>query len=273
MVTADLEEALDQVGLAVSALPSHGTREILRQARPFVSDGAVVVSATKGLEQDTLFRVSEVIQQELGARVSVAVLSGPSFAAEVARELPTAVSAASLEQSVVDQVQADFRSSYLRIYGTTDVVGVEIGGALKNVIAIAAGVVEGLGLGHNALAALLTRGLAEITRLACAAGAQQETLAGLAGLGDLVLTCTGSLSRNRQIGLELARGLTVPEILAGMKMVAEGVRTTEAALALGTRHGVELPITAQVAQLLSGQTDARTAVERVMIRPQRAEAG
>ena len=230
------------------------------------------MSATKGLEQDTLFRMSEVVEQEVGRGVKVAVLSGPSFAAELARQLPTAVSVASRDGSVVEEVQAHFRAPYFRLYGTGDVVGVEIGGALKNVIAIAAGVAEGLALGHNALAGLITRGLAEITRLACAEGAQRETLAGLTGLGDLVLTCTGSFSRNRHVGIELARGRSLSDVLSGMKMVAEGVRTTEAALALGARHGVELPITAQVAELLAGRKDARTALEELMLRPQRAEA-
>jgi glycerol-3-phosphate dehydrogenase (NAD(P)+) len=272
-VTGDLDEALRGVELIVAAVPSHGTRQILKRAAPLVGAGATVVSATKGLEQDTLFRMSEVIEQELGAGVQVAVLSGPSFAAEFARQLPTAVSVASRDAVVVEQVQADFRAGYLRLYGTNDVVGVEVGGALKNIIAIAAGVAEGLSLGHNALAGLITRGLAEITRLACAAGAQRETLAGLTGLGDLVLTCTGALSRNRHVGIELARGRSLDDVLSGMKMVAEGVRTTEAALALGARHGVELPITAQVAELLAGRKDARAALYDLMLRPQRAEAG
>jgi glycerol-3-phosphate dehydrogenase (NAD(P)+) len=214
-----------------------------------------------------------VIEQELGTSAQVAVLSGPSFAAELARELPTAVSVASRDAALVERVQAEFRTPYFRLYGTSDVIGVEMGGALKNVIAIAAGVVEGLGLGHNALAALITRGLAELTRVACAAGAHRETLAGLAGLGDLVLTCTASLSRNRHVGTELARGRSLPDVLAGMKMVAEGVRTTEAALALGARHGVELPIAAQVGELIAGRKDARTALYDLMVRPQRAEAG
>ena len=272
-VTSELTEALRGVELIVAAVPSHGTRDILRRAAPFDQPGATIVSATKGLEQETLFRMSEVIEQELGAGVDVAVLSGPSFAAEFARQLPTAVSVASPDASVVEQVQADFRAAYLRLYGTSDIIGVEVGGALKNIIAIAAGVAEGLALGHNALAGLITRGLAEITRLACAAGAQRETLAGLTGLGDLVLTCTGSLSRNRHVGVELARGRSLDEVLSGMKMVAEGVRTTDAALALGARHGVELPITAQVAELLAGRKDARTALYDLMLRPQRAEAG
>lgn len=272
-VTADLEDALGRADFIVSAVPSHGTRQILRRVAPLVRPGVTVVSATKGLEQDTLLRMSEVIEQELDRRVHVAVLSGPSFAAEVARQLPTAVSVASRDAAIVEQVQADFRARYFRLYGTCDVVGVEIGGALKNVIAIAAGVTEGLSLGHNALAGLITRGLAEITRLACAAGAQRETLAGLSGLGDLVLTCTGSLSRNRHVGMELARGRSVNDVLSGMKMVAEGVRTTEAALALGARHGVELPIAAQVADVLAARKDARTALGELMLRPQRAETG
>lgn len=272
-VTGDLEQALTGADLIVSAVPSHGTRDILRRARPLIRPGATVVSATKGLEQDTLFRISEIVEQELGDGVHVAVLSGPSFAAELARQLPTAVSVASADASIVERVQADFRAKYFRLYGTSDVVGVEIGGALKNVIAIAAGVAEGLSLGHNALAGLITRGLAEITRLACALGAQRDTLAGLTGLGDLVLTCVGSLSRNRHVGIELARNRSLGDVLSGMKMVAEGVRTTDAALALGTRHGVELPIAAQVGELLAGRKDARAALYDLMLRPQRAEAG
>jgi glycerol-3-phosphate dehydrogenase (NAD(P)+) len=272
-VTADLAEALDDSEFIVSAVPSHGTREIIARARPHIRTGAVIVSATKGLEQDTLYRVSEIIEQELRERVHVAVLSGPSFAAEVARQLPTAVSVASRDAAVVARVQDGFRAPYLRLYGTDDVVGVEIGGALKNVIAIAAGLAEGLGLGHNALAGLITRGLAEISRLACAAGAKRETLAGLTGLGDLVLTCTGRLSRNRHVGVELARGRPLGDVLASMKMVAEGVRTTEAALALAARYHVELPIAAQVSELLAGRKDARAALEELMLRPQRAEVG
>ena len=272
-VTGDLGDALRDTELVVAAVPSHGTRETLKRASPMIRTGTTVVSATKGLEQDTLFRMSEVIEQELGSEMHVAVLSGPSFAVELARQLPTAVSVASRESACVERVQADFRTGYFRLYGTSDVIGVEIGGALKNIIAIAAGVTEGLALGHNALAGLITRGLAEITRLACAAGAQRDTLAGLTGLGDLVLTCTGSLSRNRHVGVELACGRSVEDVLSGMKMVAEGVRTANAALALGARHGVELPITAQVAELLAGRKDARTALYDLMLRPQRSEAG
>jgi glycerol-3-phosphate dehydrogenase (NAD(P)+) len=271
-ITGDLTEALDGAEFVVAAVPSHGTRGIIRRAAPDIIAGATIVSATKGLEQDTLFRVSEIIEQELGRRAHVAVLSGPSFASEFARQLPTAVSVASRAASVVERVQGEFRAPYFRLYGTDDVVGVEMGGALKNVIAIAAGMAEGLGLGHNALAGLITRGLAEMSRLACAAGATRETLAGLTGLGDLVLTCTGRLSRNRHVGAELAKGRPLQDVLAGMKTVAEGVRTTDAALALAGRYGVELPIAAQVAELLAGRTDARTALEALMLRPQRAEA-
>ena len=270
-VTHDIAEALDRAAVVVMATPSHGTRDIARLASPSVPRGAIVVSATKGLEQHTLYRVSEILEQELGPEVAVAVLSGPSFASELARELPTAVSVASRDARVVEAVQAEFRAPYFRLYGTSDVVGVEIGGALKNVIAIAAGVVEGLGLGHNALAGLITRGLAEISRLACAAGAQRETLSGLTGLGDLVLTCTGSLSRNRHVGIELARGRSLDDIVGGMKMVAEGIRTTGAALALGARSGVELPIATQMADVLAGRRDAKAALEELMLRPQRAE--
>jgi glycerol-3-phosphate dehydrogenase (NAD(P)+) len=198
-------------------------------------------------------------------------MSGPSFAVEVARELPTALAVASEDGAAAARVQEQFRGRFLRLYATSDVVGVEIGGALKNVIAIAAGVAEGLGLGHNAQAALITRGLVEISRLAVAAGGQRETLAGLTGLGDLVLTCTGPYSRNRHVGIELAHGRRLPEVLAGMKMVAEGVKTTGAALALGARYGVELPITQQMAEVLDGRKTPRAALEELMLRPQRSE--
>ena len=271
LVTASIPEALSDTDLVVSAIPSHGCRAVMRQAAAFLLPDATIVSATKGLESGTLLRISEVIAEELGPGRAVVVLSGPSFALEVARELPTVVLAASTSPAATELVQAEFRGPFFRLYGSTDIVGVEIGGALKNVIAIAAGVVEGLGLGHNALAALITRGLAEITRLACAAGAQRETTAGLSGLGDLVLTCTGSLSRNRHVGVELAHGRRLADVLAGMKMIAEGVNTTNAALALGARYGVELPIATQMAAVLDGRSDVRTAVEALMLRRQRAE--
>jgi glycerol-3-phosphate dehydrogenase (NAD(P)+) len=212
-----------------------------------------------------------VIADETGNTHPVVVLSGPSFAAEVARGCPTALVAASEHEAAVKSVQDEFRGPTFRLYGSDDVVGVEIGGALKNIIAIAAGVVESLDLGHNALSALITRGLAEISRLAFAMGGRRETLSGLSGLGDLVLTCTGSLSRNRHVGLELGRGRSIGEIVAGMRMVAEGVNTTEAALALGARHGVELPIAGQMSDVLAGRRTPKDAVTELMLRPQRGE--
>jgi len=270
-VTASIDAAVDGIPLVVCAVPSHGARAVVRLAASHLMPRAIVVSAVKGLEVDTHLRVSEIITQETGEAHPIVVLSGPSFAPEVAQELPTAILAASIDSEAAAVVQSEFRGPQFRLYASDDVVGVEIGAAMKNVIAIAAGVVEGLGLGHNALAALITRGLAEITRLACAAGGRRDTLAGLSGLGDLVLTCTGSLSRNRHVGVELARGRSLHDVLAGMKMIAEGVRTTGAALALGERYGVELPITTQMAEVLSGRTDVRTAVGALMLRRQRAE--
>jgi glycerol-3-phosphate dehydrogenase (NAD(P)+) len=216
--------------------------------------------------------MSEVLTEETLGRHPVVVLSGPSFASEVARGCPTALVAASADAEAVRAVQEEFRSTYFRLYGSDDVVGVELGASLKNIIAIAAGVVESLELGHNAMAALITRGLAEISRLACAMGGRRETLAGLSGLGDLVLTCTGTLSRNRHVGLELGRGRTLGEVLAGMRMVAEGVNTTAAALALGVRHGVELPIAERMADVLAGRQTPRDAVGCLMLRPQRGES-
>ncbi len=271
-VSHALDQALSGAEMVVSAVPSHGCRAVIARATPSLAAQAVIVSATKGLEAGTLLRMSEVIAQEAGATHPVVVLSGPSFAIEVARQLPTAILAASHDAAAIELVQQEFRGPVFRLYGSDDVAGVEIGAAMKNIIAIAAGVVEGLGLGHNALAALITRGLAELTRLACAAGGRRETLAGLSGLGDLVLTCTGNLSRNRRVGIELARGRALSEILAGTKMVAEGVLTTGAALALGERYGVELPITTQMAEVLSGRSDVRTAIEVLMLRKQRSEA-
>jgi glycerol-3-phosphate dehydrogenase (NAD(P)+) len=238
---------------------------------PSLADGAVLVSAAKGIEERSLARMSETISAETGGAHPVVVLSGPSFAQEVARGLPTAVLAASSDANAVSGVQEHFRGTSFRIYASDDVIGVEIGGALKNVIAIAAGVVQGIGLGQNSMAALITRGLAEISRLASAEGGRRETLAGLAGLGDLVLTCTGELSRNRHVGIELGRGRQLEEILNSMHMVAEGVRTTGAALALAARHGIELPIACQMKQVLDGDTSPRAAVEALMVRRQKAE--
>jgi glycerol-3-phosphate dehydrogenase (NAD(P)+) len=265
-------DAVSGAGFVVFAVPSHGLRGVLKEALPNVAPGAVLVSAAKGLEGGSLARMSQVLAEEGQGAFPVVVLSGPSFAVEVARQLPTAILAASEDLEVAAAVQERFRGPSFRLYASEDVIGVEIGGALKNVIAIAAGVVEGTGLGHNAMAALITRGLAEISRLACAEGARRDTLAGLSGLGDLVLTCTGELSRNRHVGIELGRGRAIDDVLSGMRMVAEGVRTTGAALALGARHSIELPITAQMAAVLDGSRTPREALEVLMLRPQRQES-
>jgi glycerol-3-phosphate dehydrogenase (NAD(P)+) len=255
--TSELAPALDGAAFVVMAVPSHGVRDVARAAAAQVPRGCTMVSAVKGLEAGSLLRMSQVLRGELPDIGDVVVLSGPSFALESA--------------VVVESVMSHFRSPALRLYGSADVTGVELGGSLKNIIAIAAGVVEGLGLGHNALAALMTRGLAELSRLAVACGAQRETLAGLAGLGDLVLTCTGDLSRNRKVGIELAHGRTITDILARTRMVAEGVRTTDAALALSARHGIELPIAREMSDVLAGRTDPQTAIRNLMGRKQKLE--
>ena len=268
--TARLDRALERATVVLAAVPSHGMRAVLRQAAPLVPRDAIVVSAAKGIERDTLERMSHVIAQELGDR-RIVVLSGPSFAIEVARGLPTALVAASADRDAATYIQETLKGPTFRLYASDDVAGVEIGGALKNVIAIAAGVVDGLQLGHNAMAALITRGLVEISRLACAEGARRDTLSGLSGLGDLVLTCTGDLSRNRQVGIQLGRGRSLDDILSHMRMVAEGVRTTSAALSLGERRGIELPIAAQMAAVLDGRSTPRDAVDALMLRRQRAE--
>ena len=270
--TDSLECAVTGARFVVIAVPSHGVRAVVERAAAHIEPESILVSATKGIEVDSLQRMSQVIGESTNNCCPTVVLSGPSFAAEVARGLPTAVLAASSNCEAASAVQELFRGRGLRLYLNDDVAGVEIAGALKNVIAIAAGCVEGLGLGHNALAALITRGLAEMSRIAIAEGGRRETLAGLSGLGDLVLTCTGDLSRNRRVGLELGRGKPLDEILAGLRMVAEGVRTTRAALALGARHGIELPIAAQMQEVLDRRCSPLSAVEALMLRRQRAEA-
>jgi glycerol-3-phosphate dehydrogenase (NAD(P)+) len=230
----------------------------------------IVVSATKGLEETSLLRMSQVIASLTNNPYGV--LSGPSFAAEVAAGIPTAIVAAAATTTVALTIQREFSSSTLRLYTNDDVAGVELGGALKNVIALAAGVVNGLDLGYNAGAALITRGIAEMTRLAVACGGRRQTLAGLSGIGDLVLTCTGSLSRNRTVGTELGKGRALPEILAGLEgKVAEGVRSTAAALGLAARYGVEMPITEQMDAILHRGKSPREAIRDLMARPGRDE--
>jgi glycerol-3-phosphate dehydrogenase (NAD(P)+) len=271
VTSSDPSIVLDDAQTVVVAVPSQVVRSVVRSVRALVPDHAVLVSATKGIEVSSLSRMSQVIAEEMAPGMPVVVLSGPSFALEVARGLPTAVLAASADASAAAYIQERFRGPSFRLYGSDDVAGVEIGGALKNVIAIAAGVVEGLGLGHNSMAALITRGLVEISRLADAEGGRRETLSGLSGLGDLVLTCTGDLSRNRHVGIQLGKGRRLDEVLASMRMVAEGVRTTGAAIALGTRHGIELPIAAEMSAVLEGRRSPGEAVEILMGRRQRLE--
>jgi glycerol-3-phosphate dehydrogenase (NAD(P)+) len=273
VVTNDLAEGLEGTEIVVSAIPSHVCRALYSQMLPHLQPEMVFVCATKGLETETQMRMSEVIRSVVGTRFPsrLAVLSGPSFAREVARGDPTAVVIASEDGTTAQFIQKQFSSRTLRLYTSSDVVGVEMGGAVKNVIAIAAGVVEGLGLGHSPVAALITRGLVEMTRLACACGARQETLAGLAGLGDLVLTCTGDLSRNRYVGIELGKGRKLAEILASMRMVAEGVKTTEATAALAARHAVEMPVTQQVSRILRAETTPHEAIRELMERSLKEE--
>ena len=271
--TSDLIEAIDGVKLVLSVVPTHGLRAVLETAAPLLTEDAPILSCTKGIEQGTLMRVSQIFEEHLpeSQQRMLTYLAGPSFAREVAARMPTAVTVAGHDEDVAHRVQHYLRNDTFRVYTTDDVVGAELGGALKNVIAIAAGIGDGLGFGHNSRAAIITRGLAEISRLAVAMGGRDETLAGLGGLGDLVLTCTGRLSRNRHVGVELGRGRPLDAILAGMRMVAEGVRTTTAALALGGQYQVELPIAAQMAEVLAGRCTPSEAVGCLMLRPQRGE--
>jgi len=271
--TDNFAEALEGAQFVVNVVPSHVCRGIYEQILPILRPDMILVSATKGLDVDRLMRMSEVIRSVTETRFSprLTVLSGPSFAHEVAHGDPTAVVVASEEADAAQAVQETFSSGNLRIYSSSDVVGVEIGGAVKNVIAIAAGVIEGLGLGHNPMAALVTRGLAEIARLAIACGARGETLAGLAGMGDLVLTCTGSQSRNRAVGVELGKGRLLPDIIGSMRMVAEGVKTTGATVALARLKGVEMPITRQVHRILEGDITPRDAIRELMERTLKTE--
>ncbi len=266
-----LERALEGAGTVLSVMPSHVVREMFGRMRPHLTAEMRIVSATKGLEAGSLMRVSEVIRDVVGAEFRIAVLSGPTFAKEVVAGSPTAVVVASEDEVLAEQVQARFSGPTFRVYRSADPAGVEVGGALKNVVAIGAGICDGLALGHNAVAALITRGLAELTRLAVAAGGKAETLYGLAGLGDLVLTCTGDLSRNRQVGLKLASGLKLGQIVGSTPMVAEGVKTTSVALELAERYGVELPVARQMHAVLHLGRSPEEAVRDLMSRSLRSE--
>jgi len=273
-VTGD-RDAITAADIVISTIPSEFLRPTLLRIRSHMRSGQFVVSATKGLEDRTLFRMTTVLSETLepvGLLLPIGALSGPSFAQEVAHGQPTALTVAFSDPEVAALIQQEFSSETLRLYTSTDVIGVELGGALKNVVAIAAGIAVGVGLGHNSTAALITRGIAEMTRLAVACGARRETLAGLSGIGDLVLTCTGSLSRNRTVGEQLGQGRKLPEILASLGgKVAEGVHTTHAALGLAREHRVEMPITEQMELILNEGKDPREAIRALMLRPGREE--
>jgi glycerol-3-phosphate dehydrogenase (NAD(P)+) len=272
-ISDDPATSLANVEMVIGAVPAAHARCVYRQILPHLAHDTPVVSATKGLEPATHARMSEVISQVVSPEFPprIAVLSGPSFASEVAAGQPTAVVLSSADIALADELQKELAAPNFRLYTNDDVLGVEIAGAMKNVIAIAAGVCQGLGLGSNPLAALITRGLAEMTRLVVALGGRRETLSGLAGLGDLVLTCTGSLSRNRHVGIELGKGRSLDEILEGMKMIAEGVGTAGALLALARDATIELPITEQVDAILHQSRPPLEAIRNIMERPLKRE--
>lgn len=269
--TSDLRTALTGAHVVLSVVPSTHLRHVYQQMVPYLSPRMLFVSATKGIENGSLLRMSQVIGEVLPFDVPVAVISGPTFAREVARGAPTALVAASTDLALAEKIQRGFSGPSFRLYTNNDPAGVEIGGGVKNVIAIGAGVCHGLGLGANALAALITRGLAEIGRLAAAAGGQPKTMAGLAGLGDLVLTCNGELSRNRTVGLELAKGRKLPEIISSMRMVAEGVDTTRATVDLAHKLRVEMPIAEQMHAMLNEGRSPEDAIRRLMERDLKGE--
>jgi len=269
-ITADLPRAIFEADVLLCVTPSQHLRDVITQIAPLLTKNQIVLSASKGLEETTFLRMSQLVASVTNN--PFAVLSGPSFAQEVAAGMPTAVVVASATPQIAQTVQRDFTSSTFRVYTNDDVAGVEFGGALKNVIALAAGIATGLNLGHNSSAALITRGIAEMTRLAVACGGRRQTLAGLSGVGDLVLTCTGSLSRNRSVGIELGRGRQLPEIIAGLNgKVAEGVRSTHAALGLAARYAVEMPITEQMDAILHHNKGPKEAIRELMSRPGRDE--
>ncbi len=271
--TSDMAEAVDGAGVVLSVSPSQHVRKVMSRAADGIDPAALLVSASKGIETTTLDTMADVLEDtlpDLTAR-EFCFLSGPSFAVEVSGEHPTAVTVASRDSEAAERAQALFQTDYFRVYTSHDVTGVELGGALKNVMALAAGMVAGLGFGHNTMAALITRGLVELTRLAVAMGASERTLAGLSGMGDLILTCTGDLSRNRTVGVQLGKGKTLDEILSSMRMVAEGVETTRATHELAQREGIEMPITAQVHAVLFEGHPPADAVRELMMRDPKPE--
>ena len=270
----NIDEALQRAELSILAAPSHATREVLEGMRALLPAGSIIVSATKGIEIETGKRISQVVTDVMGEAAArrFVCLSGPSFASEVVDHHPTAIVAASKDPAAARVVQSELSFENLRIYTNHDLVGTELGGSVKNVMAIAAGMVAGLGFGANSVAALITRGLAEMTRLALHEGAKLETMMGLAGLGDLVLTCTGSLSRNRFVGEELGKGRSLQEITADMTEVAEGINTTSAVKKLAGRLNVDMPITNEVQAVLYEGKPASEAAAELMRRPLRVEA-
>jgi glycerol-3-phosphate dehydrogenase (NAD(P)+) len=272
-VTNSLGAALEDASIVLSVMPSHLVRHLYEQMLPHLTERMAFVSATKGLENGTLLRMSEVISTVLAPRMAppVAVISGPTFAKEVAAGQPTALVVASTDESLAERVQAAFSGPAFRLYTSSDPIGVEIGGSIKNIVAIGAGVLHGLGLGDNPMAALITRGLAEMTRLAVAMGGRAQTMAGLAGLGDLVLTCNGELSRNRMVGVELAHGRKLDDIVHSMRMVAEGIKTTNAAVDLARRYSVEMPIAERMFEMMHSALAPRVAIQRLMERSLKGE--
>jgi glycerol-3-phosphate dehydrogenase (NAD(P)+) len=272
-VSSSLEDVLDGADIVISAMPSHVCRSVWQQMLPHVRPNMKLVTATKGIEAGSLMRMSEVIADVVGASFTpqVAAISGPTFAREVAQGKPTALVVASPDEVLRQQLQQDLTAPQFRLYTNPDIIGVEIGASVKNIIAIAAGVVSGLDLGHNATAALITRGLVEIMRLTEACGGRRETLAGLAGLGDLVLTCTGQLSRNRQVGIALGEGKTKAEIISSMRMVAEGIKTSESTHTLAKKLGVEMPIAQRIYAVLYEGKDLARAIDELMERELKEE--
>ncbi len=273
-VVEDLEEAVKDLSTILMVVPSHVYRQVFEKIVPFLENKTIIISATKGIENETLLTMTQVMTEVLektGKKADLAVLSGPSFAKEVARQTPTAVTVAAHVEEVVRQIQQIFYTERFRVYGSRDVIGLELGGALKNIIAIAAGICDGLGFGTNTRAALITRGLAEITRLGVKMGADPLTFSGLGGLGDLVLTCTGELSRNRTVGLKLGQGKKLAVILEEMEMVAEGVKTTKSAWALARKQKVEMPILEQIYQVLYRDKSCEEAVHSLLLRDLKEE--
>ncbi len=273
--SSDFDEVVQEVGTFVSVVPSHTPRIVWRQLGPLLPQHALVISATKGIDAESLLTMSRVLQEVIPAEkhADIAALSGPTFAREVSHNIPSAVVGAADSQAVAEEVQTLFSTPVFRVYTNTDVLGVELGGALKNVMALAAGVCDGLEFGYNARAALITRGLAEISQLGTTMGANAKTFAGLSGMGDLVLTCTGDLSRNHTVGVQLGQGKKLQDIMQNMHMVAEGVTTAGSAVALGRKYKVEMPIAERIYALLNNQIDAQSAVTELMTRALKQEDG